>query len=75
VLTAGKPLTAGDPQTDRELAAYHNIWVHQLQPKLAGLSTRGEQIIVAHTSHGIAGEMRDAAVDAIRQVLSEIRQK
>jgi pimeloyl-ACP methyl ester carboxylesterase len=73
VLTAGKPLTTGDSVADRELLAFHEIWVHQLQRKLAGLSTRGKQVIVENSSHGIAGDMPTAAVGAIRQVLSEIR--
>ena len=73
VLTAGKPLTMGDPAVDKELLAFHEIWMHQLQPRLAGLSTRGKQVIVENSSHGIGGEMPDAAVRAIREVLSDIR--
>jgi hypothetical protein len=73
VLTAGKPLTTGDPTEDRELRAFHEIWVHQLQPKLAALSTRGRQIVVEESSHGIVGDMPSAAVEAIRQIISETR--
>ncbi len=75
VLTAGKPLAIGDPEVDKELAVFHEIWVHQLQPKLAQLSIRGRQVIVENSIHGIAGEMPGAAVDAIREVLSEVRAK
>ena len=63
----------GDPAVDKELLAFHEIWMHQLQPRLAGLSTRGKQVIVENSSHGIGGEMPDAAVRAIREVLSDIR--
>lgn len=73
VLTAGKPLTGGDPRVDTEIAAFHEIWVHQLQRKLAALSTRGKQVIVDNSSHDIAGDMPTAAVGAIHQILSDIR--
>jgi pimeloyl-ACP methyl ester carboxylesterase len=73
VLTAGKPLTIGDPAADTEIRAFHEIWVHQLQRKLAGLSTVGRQVIVENSSHSIAGDMPTVAVGAIRQVLSDIR--
>jgi pimeloyl-ACP methyl ester carboxylesterase len=73
VLTAGKPLTVGDPQADQEIQAFHETWVHQLQPRLAGLSTRGKQVIVEESSHGIAGDMPSAALEAVRQILSETR--
>jgi pimeloyl-ACP methyl ester carboxylesterase len=73
VLTAGKPLTVGDPQVDQEIQAFHETWVHQLQPRLAALSTRGKQVIVEESSHGIAGDMPSAALEAIRQILSETR--
>jgi pimeloyl-ACP methyl ester carboxylesterase len=73
VLTAGKPLTVGDPQVDREIQAFHEIWVHQLQPRLAALSTRGKQVIVEQSSHGIAGEMPSAALEVVTQILSETR--
>jgi pimeloyl-ACP methyl ester carboxylesterase len=52
VLTAGKPLATGDPTEDRELRAFQEIWVHELQPKLAALSTRGRQIVGEESSHG-----------------------
>lgn len=75
VLTAGKALAIGDPQADRELEAFHEIWVHQLQAKLAKLSTRGQQVIVESSGHGIGQEAPDAVVGAIRQVLSDIHKK
>jgi pimeloyl-ACP methyl ester carboxylesterase len=71
VLTAGKPIMIGEPPADRETRAFHEIWTHQLQPKLAALSTRGKQVIVANSSHDIAGDMPVAAIEAIRQMLSD----
>lgn len=75
VLTAGKPLTIGDPAEDRKIQEFHEIWVHQLQPKLAALSTRGKQVIVENSSHDIAGDMPGAAVEAVRQLLSETHRR
>jgi pimeloyl-ACP methyl ester carboxylesterase len=72
VLTAGKPMTLGDPEVDRELAAFHDIWVHQLQPQLARLSTRGRQLIVENSGHAIDPE---AVLKAIHEVLMEIPEK
>lgn len=74
VLTAGQPLKVGGPAADRENRAFHEIWVHQLQPKLAALSTHGKQVIVENSIHDFAGDMPMAAVGAIRQMLSDARQ-
>ena len=70
VLTAGRAMTLGGPAADRDNRAFHEIWLHQLQPKLAALSTRGKQVIVENSRHDIAGDMPTAAVEAIRQMLS-----
>jgi pimeloyl-ACP methyl ester carboxylesterase len=70
VLTAGNPVSYGDPATDDELRAFHKIWVHELQPKLAALSSQGRQVIVANSSHDRAGDMPSAVVNAIRPWLS-----
>ena len=70
VLTAGQPLRVGDPEIDKELAGFHDIWVHQLQPQLAQLSTRGRQVIAQDSGHAI-----DPAVvlKAIHEMVLEIR--
>ena len=75
VLTAGRPLTMGDTAEDREIQEFHEIWVHQLQPRLAALSTRGKQVIVENSTHGIAGDMPSAAGDAVHQLLFEARRR
>jgi pimeloyl-ACP methyl ester carboxylesterase len=72
VLTAGKPIPMGSPQADAEVKVFHEIWVHQLQRKLVALSTRGRQVVVEGSSHGIA-EDKPAVVEAIRQVLVDAR--
>lgn len=70
VLTAGQPFRVGDPEADKELVAFHEIWLHQLQPQLARLSTRGQQVIVENSGHAIDP---DAVLKAIREVVMEIR--
>jgi pimeloyl-ACP methyl ester carboxylesterase len=70
VLTAGTPMTVGDPAADREIVASHQIWLHQLQPRLAALSTNGRQVIVEHCRHGIASDAPDSVVEAIHEILS-----
>ena len=72
VLTAGQPLTVGDPEADRELLAFHELWVHQLQPQLAQLSTKGRQVIVENSGHAIDPE---AVLNAIHDVVAQIRGK
>jgi pimeloyl-ACP methyl ester carboxylesterase len=75
VLTAGRPFTVGEPHADRELEAFHDISVHKLQPELARLSTRGRQVIVENSGHGIAWEAPDVLVEAIHEVVMQIRVK
>jgi pimeloyl-ACP methyl ester carboxylesterase len=71
VLTAGKPMVLGDPEMDRDAAAYQQVWIHEIQAKLARLSTRGRQIVLENSDHG---HMPSAAViAAIREVVNEIR--
>lgn len=70
VLTAGNPMSFGDPTAEEEIRVFHDIWVRKLQPKLAALSSRGRQVVVANSSHDIAGAMPSAIMDAIRPWLS-----
>ena len=69
VLTAGR-YWAPDG-FEKEAAGYHEIWVHQLQASLVGLSTRGRQIVV-NAGHGME-ESPDSIVTAVRQVVDEVR--
>jgi pyruvate kinase len=62
----------GSPQADAEVKVFHDIWVHQLQQKLVGLSTRGRQVIAENSSHGVADDM-PTVVEAVRQVLVDTR--
>ena len=74
VLTRGRMNTGPNlSPEDREYNAYMEVWMHEIQPKLAKLSTRGRQIIVPNSGHGIPDEAPGAVVDAVRAVLSEVR--
>ena len=72
VLTGGQPFRTGDPEADKELVAFHEMWVHQFQAQLARLSTRGQQVIVENSGHAIDPE---AVLPAIREVVTQIREE
>jgi pimeloyl-ACP methyl ester carboxylesterase len=74
VLTRGKPLSpSGNPEMDRQSAAYEQVWMHELQAQLARLSTRGRQVIVESSGHGVPEEAPAAVIDAVREVVMVIR--
>jgi pimeloyl-ACP methyl ester carboxylesterase len=73
VLTAGRSFTSPDPVAAQEEAAFHDVWVHQLQADLARLSTRGKQVIVENSGHGIVFQAPDAVVSAAQEVVTRIR--
>ena len=74
VLTAGRPWPpSGNAEIDREAAAYKRAWIHEIQPKLLRLSTRGKQIVVTSSGHGIPDEAPDVVVNAIREVVRQAR--
>jgi pimeloyl-ACP methyl ester carboxylesterase len=75
VLTGGRAFTVRDPAEDKELTDFHEIWVHQLQPQLARLSTRGRQVIVENSGHGIGWEEPEAVVNAVREVVTQAAPK
>ena len=56
------------PEIPREDAqAEEDLWVHQLQPELARLSTQGKQIVI-DSSHEIPTEHPEVVISAIREV-------
>jgi len=73
VLTAGKYFTPRDPVSAQEVSAFHEVWVHQLQAGLARLSTRGKQVIVENSDHGIGFQAPDAVVNAVQEVVTQLR--
>ena len=68
VLTAGKfkPNRELSPEKSKE---WNRIWVQELQPQLAHLSTRGRQVIV-DSGHLIPFEAPEAVVKAVDEVLA-----
>ncbi len=73
VLTAGRPYDFPDTELNRQAAAYQQVWVHEIQPKLARLSTRGRQIVFWNSNHGSIPQ--DAVISAIRLVVTEFREE
>jgi len=71
VLTAGQPLDFGDSELNKEAAAYQQVWIHEIQPKLVGLSTRGHQIVVPNANHGSIPQ--ELIISSIRDVVTEVR--
>ena len=74
VLTPGKVEMPPSPtDMDREWAAYVQVWMHEIQPKLARLSTRGRQILVETSGHRIHEEAPEAVIAAVREVVADVR--
>jgi pimeloyl-ACP methyl ester carboxylesterase len=71
VLTAGQSLDFGDDELNREAAAYQQVWIHEIQPKLVRLSTNGRQMVLPNANHGSIP--REAIISAIREVVTEVR--
>jgi pimeloyl-ACP methyl ester carboxylesterase len=72
VLTAGKAADFGDADLNRQAEAYQLVWVREIQPKLAALSSRGRQIVVADATHSTIPQ--EIVVTAIHDVVNEARQ-
>jgi pimeloyl-ACP methyl ester carboxylesterase len=71
VLTAGQSEDFGNAELNREAAAYQQVWIHEIQPKLVGLSTRGRQIVVPNATHSTIPE--EVIISSVRQVVTEAR--
>lgn len=71
VLTAGQPFDFGDPELNRQAAAYQQVWIHEMQAGLARLSSRGRQIVVPSSNH--ANIPPDAIVSATQTVVNQVR--
>ena len=71
VLTAGQSLDFGDSELNREAAAYQQVWIHEIQPKLVGLSTHGRQIVVPNANHGSIPQ--ELILSSIHEVVMEVR--
>ena len=67
MLTATRPddIPPEIPHNDTQAEEY--LWVHQLQPELARLSTQGKQIVV-DSSHEMPTEHPEVVISAIYEV-------
>ncbi|MCC6538017.1 MAG: alpha/beta hydrolase [Bryobacterales bacterium] len=63
VLTGGR-----EAEELRAIPDFQRVWVHELQPRLAALSTRGRHIVLPDSGHDIPSDRPDAIVEAIREV-------
>jgi hypothetical protein len=52
----------------RSPQAYREIWVNDLQRRLARLSSRGRRVLVADSDHDMPGERPDAIVSAAAEL-------
>jgi len=75
VLTARQYWKPDDPVAAKQIANFHEIWVHQLQPELARLSTNGKQFIVENSDHGIPEQAPESVVTAVHEVVMEVRKQ
>lgn len=71
VLTAGQSLDFGDAELNRQAAAYQQVWIREIQPKLVGLSTHGRQIVVPNANHGSIPQ--ELIISSIHEVVMEVR--
>ena len=74
VLTATRQDDIASEIPDKDAEAEQELWVHQLQPELARLSTHGRQIVV-DSSHEMPTEHPDVVISAIHDVWRASRQR
>ena len=68
VLTQGSPIQ--DPNSAE--AGVRRGWV-DLQRRLAERSRRGRQVLVPNSGHGIPQEAPEAVIDAVHEIVTEVR--
>lgn len=72
VLTAGESVDIpGVPKADSD--EFFASWVGELQPRLAHLSRRSRQIVLLNSHHLIPFEQPQAIVDAVRDVIGQLK--
>jgi pimeloyl-ACP methyl ester carboxylesterase len=74
VLAAGTTLGAApiDGLTQDGVVAFQRMWIEDLQPRLARLSTRGKLVVLPNSGHNIPAERPDAVVEAVRQICTAV---
>jgi len=67
VLTGSTPFRAPEARFEKATEALNDYWFHQLQPRLAALSTRGRLVVEEHA------EQADTVIKAVHDVVAEVR--
>jgi len=78
VLTAGRGPTAAEVPAGASMEdfdKFHQIWVNDLQARLAHLSTRGKRIIVPDSGHMIPMEKPQMVVSAVQEICASVNAK
>ena len=65
-------MSARPTERDREYAAYMQVWMHEIQPKLARLSSRGRQIIVDKSGHQLPQDAPEAVIAAVAEIVHSL---
>lgn len=73
VLTAGKAQPWPNPDMQKQADQYQQVWIQEMQSQLARLSTRGKQIVVDNSDHGILEEAPEAVINAVHEVVDDVR--
>jgi len=68
VLTDSTPFPSPGPQYEKATQALNDYWFHELQPRLAALSTRGH-LVIARKAEG-----PEEVLEAVRDAVTEVRQ-
>lgn len=70
VLTASRVIDFGlkAALSEEDQTAYEQIWVNDLQPRLAHLSKRGRRMVVPNSGHDMPTDRPDAIVTAVREL-------
>ncbi len=70
VLTASTVIDAGlkAALSEEDQRAYEQIWVNDLQLRLAHLSKRGRRVVVPRSGHDMPTDRPDAIVNAVREL-------
>jgi pimeloyl-ACP methyl ester carboxylesterase len=67
VLSGSGPFRSPSPRYTKEIDALNDYWFHELQPRLAALSTRGRLVIEEDA------EKPKAVIEAVRSVVDQVR--
>jgi len=69
VLTAAGGIPRSDDEVSLAVAAFMHDRIYTKQARLATLSTRGRQIILERSGHGIPSDAPEAVIEAVRSVM------